>query len=109
MSKLDVYHLQIVAHYFKLKSDFLNVIQLRKQYQYLLDRFRINPIPITEDTKNLFQYLDTQQIFNEQSLNKKNQIKRKEYEILLPNIKRIQYNCEVNYFQYLDIMIDTKI
>ena len=82
MSKLDPYHLQIVVYYFKFKSDFLNVIQVRKQYQNILDRFRINPIPITNKTKKLFQYLDTQQIFNEQSLNKKNKIKIKDYEIL---------------------------
>ena len=67
--KLDVYHIQIVSHYFKFKSDFINIIQVRKQFQYLLDRFRINPIPITKETKNLFQYLDTQQFFYKYSLN----------------------------------------
>ena len=61
--KLDVYHIQVVAHYFKFKSDFINIIQVKKQFQYLLDRFRINPIPITKETKNLFQYLDNQQFF----------------------------------------------
>ena len=49
--KLDVYHIQIVAHYFKFKSDFINIIQVRKQFQFLLDRFRINPIPITKKNK----------------------------------------------------------
>ena len=67
MTKLDPYHLQIVAHYFKFKSDFLNVIQIKKQYQYLLDRFRINPIPITKHTKKLFKCLDTQQFFTSEN------------------------------------------
>ena len=64
-SKLDPFHLQIVSNYLSSKQDYLNIIQVNKNYQYLLDRFRINPIPITEQTKNLFQYLNTQQIFNE--------------------------------------------
>ena len=68
--QLDVYHIQVVAHYFKFKSDFINIIQVRKQFQYLLDRFRINPIPITKETKNLFQYLDTQQFFWKYSYDK---------------------------------------
>ena len=29
MSKLDPYHLQIVAHYLKKKQDFLNIIQVK--------------------------------------------------------------------------------
>ena len=62
-SHLDPFSAQIVAQYLKYKEDFLNIIQVKKQYQYLLDRFRINPIPITDETKNLFQCLDTQQMF----------------------------------------------
>ena len=46
--QLDPFSIQIVANYLKLKSDFLNIIQVKKQFQYILDRFRINPIPITE-------------------------------------------------------------
>ena len=89
MSKLDPYHLQIVVYYFKFKSDFLNVIQVRKQYQNILDRFRINPIPITKHTKNLFQCLDTQQFFTGKN------------EIELPDTKILQYNNEISYSQYL--------
>ena len=55
--KLDVYSIQIVSQYLKTKEDFLNIIQVKKQFQYVLDRFRINPIPITNETKKLFQYL----------------------------------------------------
>ena len=70
MANLDPFHLQIVANYLKLKSDFLNIIQVKKHYCFLLNRFRINPIPITSETKNLFQCLDTQQIFWKQTLTK---------------------------------------
>ena len=52
-NKLDPYHLQIVAFYLQTKEDFLNIIQIRKQFRFLLDRFRINPIKITEDNKSL--------------------------------------------------------
>ena len=62
-SKLDPYHLQIVAFYFKTKQDFLNIIQVKKQFRFLLDKFTLNPIPITKETKNLFQHIDTQQFF----------------------------------------------
>jgi len=56
----------LYQHISKEKKIFLNIIQVNKQYEYLLDRFRINPIPITENTKNLFQCLDTQ-IFSKQN------------------------------------------
>ena len=84
--QLDPYHLQIVSHFFETKQDFLNIIQVKKVYQYLLDRFRINPIPITNETKNLFQFIDTQQMFEEE-----------EEEIKTDNIKILQINYEVTY------------
>ena len=52
-SKLNIHHIQSVAQYLKLKSDFINIIQVNKRFQHLLDRFRINPIPITKHTKKL--------------------------------------------------------
>ena len=79
-SKLNIHHIQSVSQYFKFKSDFINIIQVKKQFQYLLDRFRINPIPITKETKNLFQYLDTQQFFYKYSLN----------EIVIPKKKKLK-------------------
>ena len=45
--KLDPFNLQVVAKYFERKQDFLNVIQVNRKYENLLDRFRINNIPIT--------------------------------------------------------------
>ena len=88
--KLDVYSAQIVCQYLKKKEDFLNIIQVKKQFQFLLDRMRINPIPVTKETKNLFQCLDTQQIFE-----------NKAEEILLNSVKIIQYNYEMKYSKYL--------
>ena len=40
-----------------------------KLYRNLLDRMRINPIPITNETKSLFQCLNTQQLFEEDDEN----------------------------------------
>ena len=91
-SKMDVFSAQIIANYLKEKSDFLNFIQIKKQYQFILDRFRINPIPITNETKNLFQCLDTQQIFKKDS-----------DEIVITNKKIIQYNYEVTYSEMLEM------
>ena len=102
--RLDVFHIQVVAHYFKLKSDFINIIQVRKQFQYVLDRFRINPIPITKDTKNLFQYINTQQFFWKHSLVKDTNWEIGDYEIESPVAEILQYNCEVTYSQYLEML-----
>ena len=96
-SHLDVFSIQIVANYLKLKSDFLNIIQVKKHFRYVLDRFRINPIPITSETKNLFQCLDTQQIFWKQTLIRDYNWEIGEIEIILPKVKIVQYNCEVSY------------
>ena len=105
--KLDAFHIQVVAHYFKLKSDFINIIQVRKQFQYVLDCFRINPIPITKHTKNLFKYIDTQQFFWKYSINE-HKIMR-ENEIELPHSKILQYNAEISYSDYLQIIKKKKI
>ena len=102
-SQLDVFSIQIVANYLKLKSDFLNIIQVKKQFECLLDRFRINPIPITKETKNLFQCIDTQQIFWKKSLIGDDKWEIGDVEIELPNPKIIQYNCEVTYSQYIEL------
>ena len=101
--KLDVFSIQIVANYLKYKEDFLNIIQVKKQFKYVLDRFRINPIPITNDTKNLFKCLDTQQFFWIQSLTKDTNWEIGDYEIELPNTKILQYNFDISYSKYLEV------
>ena len=95
--QLDPFHLQIVSTYFQSPQDFINIIQIKKQFQYLLDRFRINPIPITQNSKNLFQYLDTQQIF-----------KNKSNEIILEIPSIIQYNYTVTYSQMMQMKEENK-
>ena len=121
-SKLDPFHAQIVIQYLKNKSDFLNIIQVKKQFRFLLDRLRINPIKITNETKNLFQCLDTQQLFgkyeydeedddfidNDPNIDYHKQIPN-ENEILLPNMKRIQYNYSMEYSQMKEIEKTTPI
>ena len=91
-SNLDPFHAQIVLQFFKSKEDFINFISIKKLYSELLDRFRINPIPITEETQNLFQYLDTQQKFE----NKGNEIDLEEIDIL-------QINYKISYSEYLEL------
>ena len=92
-NKLDVYSAQIVAQYLKSKEDFLNIIQVKKLYKNLLDRMRINPIPITNEIKSLFQYLNTQQLFDD-----------KDDEIKLDDVDIYQINYEVSYSKYLEMM-----
>ena len=91
-SKLDPFHLQIVSQFFKTKTDYINLISVKKLFSELLDRFRINPIPITKETKNLFQYLDTQQIFKEDN-----------NEIILKDVEIIQFNYPISYIRYLNL------
>ena len=91
-SKLDPFHLQIILNYLKTKQDFLNIIQVNKQYEYLLDRCRINPVPITNSTKNLFQYLDTQQIFEQGNTND-----------ILDDIKILQFNYTLSYSETIKL------
>ena len=89
-SKIDPYHANVIVKYLKTKEDFINFIQIKKQFKLVLDRIRINPIPITKETKNLFQFLNTQQIFN-----------RYNNEIVLPNIDTYEINFPINYSEML--------
>ena len=95
-SKIDPFHAQIVAQYFKRKEDYINFILIKKDFEYILDRFRINPIPITNDTQKLFQFLDTQQVF------------RKEDEVILNDIDTLQINYELDYKNYLKMKEEYK-
>ena len=61
--KLDVFSMQIVANYLRNYTDFDNIICVCKKFEFILDRFRINPIPLTSNSKRLFKYIETQQLF----------------------------------------------
>lgn len=102
MKKLDPFNLQVISFYLKTKDDFLNIIWVNKKYRLLLDRFRINPIKITKEPKNIFQFLDTQQLFGKKEYNH-SEIDNipDEEEIILENTKILQYNYEVSYSDYL--------
>ena len=97
--KLDPFHAQIISQYLKSKEDFLNIIQVKKDFQFLLDRFRINPIPITEETKQLFKCLDTQQIFEKESYGD---------EIEIEEVQIVQINYSVSYSEYLEMKEEYK-
>ena len=88
-SQLDPFSMQIIIHYFKYDSDFENIIQVAKKFAFLLDRLRINPIPLTKFNKRLFPLIETQQIFNE-------------YEFKNENVDIYQINYPVNYKTFYD-------
>ena len=46
-----------VMYYLKSKEDFINIIQTRKLNRQQLDRMKSNPIPITNETKQLLKEL----------------------------------------------------
>jgi len=73
-SKLDPYHMQIVQQHMGYntknkagksvtKEDLMNTIQVNSDFEFLLDRNRINTIPVTAKNEKLFPNLNTQQIF----------------------------------------------
>ncbi|ELP85722.1 hypothetical protein EIN_331230 [Entamoeba invadens IP1] len=61
--QIDSFSMQIILFYFNEPADFLSLIQVCKKFVFLLDRFRINPIRITQHTVKLFPNIQTQQIF----------------------------------------------
>ena len=75
-----------VMYYLTSKEDFINIIQTRKLNRQQLDRMKSNPIPITNETKQLFQHIQTQILYEENS-----------NEIILSSIKTLQYNYPVSY------------
>ena len=86
-SKLDVYSMQIVVHYLKIKQDFLNVICTNKKFEYVLDRLRINPIIVNAYNRSLFPYIQTQQL---------NSINNEQ----LDDIDKYQLNYEIDYEEF---------
>ncbi|ELP94607.1 hypothetical protein EIN_497870 [Entamoeba invadens IP1] len=61
--RLDRYSMMIVSKYFKTKEDYLNMITVCKDYQYILDQFHYNPIPVKN--KALFPQLETQHFYTQ--------------------------------------------
>ncbi|ELP92899.1 leucine rich repeat containing protein BspA family protein, partial [Entamoeba invadens IP1] len=55
--------MQIIAKYLLTPTDYLSIIQICKKYEFILDRFRINPIRISPDSKRLFQNIQTQIVY----------------------------------------------
>ncbi|ELP83666.1 hypothetical protein EIN_467600 [Entamoeba invadens IP1] len=63
MKRVDVFSMQIIAKYFLVFSDYFSIIQVCKKYEFLLDRFRINPIRISPESKPLFTHIQTQIVY----------------------------------------------
>ncbi|ELP89225.1 hypothetical protein EIN_486870 [Entamoeba invadens IP1] len=85
--KLDIFSLQIVSKYLIEENDFINILLTSTKCRYILDRFRINPIPITDSSKRLFQCIQTQLIF-------------KESDLVLDIVKRKIILYKVNYTKF---------
>ena len=86
--KLDSYSLLICSKYLTSKSDFINVIQVCKQYRETLDKFRFNPIRISSTT--LFPLMETQYLYTP-------------YEKKLDDIDRFRHIYYLNYTKYLEL------
>ncbi|ELP87951.1 leucine rich repeat containing protein BspA family protein, partial [Entamoeba invadens IP1] len=66
MSKLDIYSFQIVSQYFYFESDFINSVLINKKYRLLLDRFRYNPISVS-DIK-IFPFIEMQHLYTKNDM-----------------------------------------
>ncbi|ELP89424.1 hypothetical protein EIN_390390 [Entamoeba invadens IP1] len=87
MHKVDVFSMQIITKYFTAPKDFISIILVSKKYEFLLDRFRENPIPIYPDTTHLFPNIQTQVLFTP-------------FDVVLPNIDRHVYLYYVSYDEF---------
>ena len=86
MHILDSYSIQVVAKYLNSNDDYINLIKCCKEYYYIIDNFKYNPIPILLSSKNIFKNIEEYHIYNE------NQVE-------LSNIKIIDWT----YKNYSDI------
>ncbi|ELP91116.1 hypothetical protein EIN_269120 [Entamoeba invadens IP1] len=89
-SQMDIYSLQIVAKYFLLVEDYINVIQVNKKFQYLTDRFRYNPISIS--SLKLFPFIETLHLYTRK-------------DAVFPSIPRIEYHYQISISDSIKITI----
>ena len=85
--KVDSYSILIVAKYFQCEQDYLNIIQVCKNYKKTLKKFRYNPIPIIN--LKLFPLIQTQYIYYET-------------EKRIPEVNLYKICYPVSYSQYLE-------
>ncbi len=65
--QLDEHSAMIVSKYFKTKEDFKNLELACKKFGDNIEKFRYNPIPLTDKkTRGLFPNLETQYIYSEE-------------------------------------------
>ena len=97
-SKLETLHGELILYHMITGSptDFLNFIQVNKKFKYLLERLRLNPIPLTKETKKLFPNISHQQIFGDKNGEELEGQVRKE------GIKVLMFNYEMSYSEYLE-------
>ena len=66
MSKLDVFHAQVVASYLNNRQTIYDFIKTCKKNKDALLRLKINNIPIIVGDEIRFPYIETQEIFDEE-------------------------------------------
>ena len=100
-SKLETLHGELVLYHMITGSpkEFLNFIQVNKKFKYLLDRLRLNPIPLTKETISLFPNVSHQQIFGDEDGEELQGQVRKE------GIKVLMFNYKNNKLEFLSLLL----
>ncbi|EKE42211.1 hypothetical protein ENUP19_0050G0022 [Entamoeba nuttalli] len=64
MKQLDSYSMMIVAKYLNNSNELMNIVLVCRKNKELLDKFRFNPIPLNNQSKKLFHYIETQYLYS---------------------------------------------
>ncbi|ELP95337.1 hypothetical protein EIN_218020 [Entamoeba invadens IP1] len=97
MSKIDSYHAMVVSKYFSSFGDFVKLQCVCKKYNSTLDKFRYNPIPLTQTNVKHFPHLETLMIYNTFDYFY-SQIVSQNYHL---NHYRVVFLCPVSYNFYM--------
>ena len=63
--KIDHYSIMVASKYFNDIEDFINLELASSRFEGNMDRFRFNPIPLTQTTKHFFPSLETLHLYNQ--------------------------------------------
>ena len=86
-SQLDQYTMYLSMMYFNTIDDMINIIFASKKFEFILERFFYNPVPVNERTINFFPKLRTLCLYSKYS-----DIIEKE------QINSFEYYCPVPYY-----------
>ena len=63
--KIDLYSIMVACKYFETIDDFINLEFSSKRFENNMERFRFNPITLTQNTFHFFPSLETLHLYNE--------------------------------------------